>query len=173
MKQNISIITNALLIILIPFSVYIGITFVAGLAGIVNKVPEMANSFISRNFYALTPPSDAEISLFLIGYAAVMTYLFVSVNNLRLTFSDIAKKGTFSHGTSDRLYKAGIAIIRFAFLKYALFGIFGALCLSDIFSLFSEFVPLIVFSLCGKFILIIAGMAEQGEILLEETELTI
>lgn len=144
-----------------------------GLAGIVNKAPEMATSFTSRNFDALTPPSDTEISLFLIAYAAVMAYLFVSVNNLRLTFSDIAKKGTFSHGTSYGLYKSGAGLMRFAFLKYALFGIFGAFYLSDIFCLFSEFIPLIIFFLCGKFILIIAGMAEQGEILLEETELTI
>lgn len=173
MKRNITIITTALLLVLIPLSIYIAMCFIAGLGGLTNEVSRFTKYIIDDYFNPLQEADDTMLSLFLISYSALMAYLFVTANNLRLTLRRIAKKGVFEDNQANKLRRAGSGLIIFAKLKYLMLCAFGSLAMWDVIIFFRQLLPFLALYITGKFILVIADMTLRGEMLLEETELTI
>lgn len=173
MKRNIQIITTALLLVLIPLSVYIALCFICGLGGLTNEVGKFAHYITDDFFEPLEQPGDTLLSLFLLAYSGLMAYLFITVNNLRFTLKSIYRKGVFEDNQAGKLRRAGSGIIIFAKLKYLLLCAFGSLAMWDVIIFFRQLLPYLALYITGKFILVIADMAKRGETLLEETELTI
>lgn len=173
MKRNITIITTALLLVLIPLSIYIALCFIAGLGGLTNEVSRFTKYIIDDFFNPLEEADGTYLSLFLIAYSVLMAYLFVTVNNLRFALKSIAKEGVFEDNQAAKLHRAGSGLIIFAKLKYLLFCAFGSLAMWDVVIFFRQLLPFLALYITGKFILVIADMAQRGEMLLEETELTI
>nr|WP_322625049.1 DUF2975 domain-containing protein [uncultured Flavobacterium sp.] len=173
MKRNITIITTALLLVLIPLSIYIALCFIAGLGGLTNEVSRFSKYLITEFFTPKREVDGISLSLFLIAYSALIACLFVYVNSLRLTLKDIAKKGAFEDNNANKLRASGRGLVRFAWSKYLLFSLFGPIAVWDIGVLFYQLLPFLALYTIGKFILVIADMTQRGEMLLEETELTI
>lgn len=79
----------------------------------------------------------------------------------------------FYHTQGDELRKAGAAVIIFAKSKYLLLVTMGTMVYVDLAIFFTEIPAFLALYLSGKFILLMSYMAEKGEYIKEEVDLTI
>lgn len=111
--------------------------------------------------------------LFLALYSLLLGYLTYVLAKLYKSFSNLQKGNVFYEKQSAQFKSSGSGIIIFAKCKYLLFCAFGAIFFSNISIFIAEALPFITMYLIGKFILVLYYMAEKGEYLREENELTI
>jgi len=111
--------------------------------------------------------------LFLGLYSALLGYLVFVLVRLYKSFDNLQKGNVFYPKQSKEFKAAGNGIIIFAKCKYLLFCSFGALPFHDFGIFFKEVAPFLVVYLLGKLILVLYYLAEKGEYLREETDLTV
>lgn len=187
MKHHLNVIIIALRIVL----------FVAGLMCIYNLMraygfiqvddPIAVNEFFSNYFNApkLSLGSMEQLGAryffnvkwlaisFTIAYTALLVYGITGIIRLYKCLLKIEKNQMFYNEQGIQLRKAGATIIIFAKLKYVLFCLTGILSYLDISTFFKQLPALLILYLAGKLILIMSYIAEKGEFIKEENELTI
>jgi|GEM_PF-1937030 len=110
---------------------------------------------------------------FMLAYTAVLIFGMSGIIRLYKCLLKIEKGQMFYNEQGIQFKKAGATIIIFAKLKYLLFCLVGILSYLDIITFFREIPEFLAIYLIGKFILIMSHMAEKGEFIKEENELTI
>lgn len=110
---------------------------------------------------------------FMLAYTALLVYGISGIIRLYKCLLKIEKGQMFYSEQGIQLKKVGATLIIFAKLKYLLFCLVGILSYLDIFTFFRQIPELLAIYLIGKFILIMSHMAETGEFIKEENELTI
>jgi len=106
-------------------------------------------------------------------YSMILGYLIFVLIKLYKSFDNMQKGNVFYPRQSKEFKAAGGGIIIFAKCKYVLFCSFGALPFHDTGTIFKEVAPFLVVYLLGKLILVLYYLAEKGEYLREETDLTV
>ena len=112
-------------------------------------------------------------SIFSILFGFLVIYLIRGIVRFYKCLLRIEKGKMFYNTQGEDFRKAGSAIIIFAKLKYLLFCAMGALAYFQFTIFFTELLPFIGVYLIGKLILLMSYMAEKGEFIQEENELTI
>lgn len=110
---------------------------------------------------------------FTLSYTALLIYGMAAIVRFYKCLLKIEKGQMFYNEQGIQFRKAGATIIIFAKLKYLLFCLVGILSYLDIITFFREIPEFLAIYLIGKFILIMSHMAETGEFIKEENELTI
>jgi len=137
-------------------------------------IDDSAISPISSYFRPLTGIADLWAEpLFLGLYALLLGYLVYTLVNLYKSFTNLQKENIFYPKQAREFKRAGGGIIIFAKCKYLLFCSFGALPFHDIGIFLKEIAPFLVVYLLGKFVLVLYYLAEKGEYLREENDLTV
>ena len=173
MKRNITIITIALKVLLIALGIYIGVYFLAGISEFTFNGSQVSRALLSYTFTPIKPTAHWAEGTFMLLYTLLNVYLFNVVNNFRLTLKSLRTSEIFEHDQAEGFRRAGRGLIIFAKLEYLLICGFGSVALFDLVTYFTQFVPFMALYIIGKFILILAEMLKRGELLREETELTI
>jgi len=122
-----------------------------------------------------TPYCDDTLfaGLFCIVYGILLGYLIYGLLRFYMCLYNIEKGKMFYITQGADFKKAGSAIIIFAKLKYLLFCGVGCIYYSDFSTLKNQLPSFLAIYLIGKLILIMSYMAEKGEFIKEENELTI
>jgi len=110
---------------------------------------------------------------FCIVYALLLGYLIYGLIRFYMCLYNIEKGKMFYITQGVDFKKAGTAIIMFAKLKYLLFCGVGCFYYFDFSTLKDQLPSFLAVYLIGKLILIMSYMAEKGEFIKEENELTI
>ena len=110
---------------------------------------------------------------FLVAYTALLIYGMTGIVRLYKCLVKIEKGKMFYNEQGVQLRKAGATIIIFAKVKYVLFCFTGIMSYLDITTFFKQIPAFLTLYLVGKLILIMSYIAEKGEFIKEENELTI
>lgn len=110
---------------------------------------------------------------FTISYTALLIYGMAAIVKFYKCLLRIEKGQMFYYEQGTEFRKVGGNIIIFAKVKYVLFCLVGILSYFDITQFFKQIPQLLLLYLVGKLILIMSYMAEKGEFIKEENELTI
>ena len=140
--------------------------------------PEIVKEFFSDYFTPITkgtPYRNNEWfgAAFCITHSGLLLYLTFGLKKLHKCLHQIKKGNLFYHTQGDELRKAGATIIIFAKSKYLLFCTMGTMVYIDLAILFTEIPAFLALYLLGKVILLMSHMAEKGEYIKEEIDLTI
>lgn len=112
-------------------------------------------------------------STFAILFGLLLTYLIYGAVWFYKCLLRIEKGKMFYSTQGEDFKKAGAAIIIFAKLKYLLVCAMGLVVYFELDVLFTQLLPFLGIYLIGKLILLMSYMAEKGEFIKEENELTI
>ena len=192
MKHHLNVIIIALRVVLFVAAIMCIYNLIRAFGLIQNDDPIVTNEFFQDYFTApvLIP---GEISLndmehlgaryffnvkwlavgFMIAYAALLFYGMTGVIRLYKCLLKIEKGQMFYNEQSIQFRKVGITVIIFAKLKYLLFCFTGIMSYLDISTFFKQIPAFLILYLIGKLIFIMSYMAEKGEFIKEENELTI
>ncbi|WP_116790220.1 hypothetical protein [Flavobacterium psychrotrophum] len=173
MKRNITIITIALKVLLIALALYIAVYALAMLAQFIVNGSDVSRALLDDVFTPLKPAAPGVEAAFMLLYSVLLVFLFTRLNNFRLTLKSLKTAEVFETNQAESFRKTGSGIIIFAKLKYLLICGFGSIGMLDIRTFFNQALPYLALYITGKFILILAEMLKRGEMLREETELTI
>jgi len=110
---------------------------------------------------------------FTLSYTALLIYGMTVIVRFYKCLLKIEKGQMFYYEQGAEFRKVGGRIIIFAKVKYVLFCLVGILSYFDITQFFRQIPQLLLLYLVGKLILIMSYMAEKGEFIKEENELTI
>jgi len=110
---------------------------------------------------------------FTLSYTALLIYGMAAIIRLYKCLLKIEKGQMFYNEQGTQLKKVGATVIIFAKVKYLLFCFTGVMSFLDISTFVKQIPELLAVYLIGKFILIMSHMAETGEFIKEENELTI
>lgn len=110
---------------------------------------------------------------FTITYTALLVYVMTGIVRLYKCLLKIEKGQMFYNEQGIQFRKVGGTIIVFAKLKYLLFCFTGIMSYLDISTFLKQIPAFLVLYLTGKLILVMSYMAEKGEYIKEENELTI
>ena len=138
----------------------------------------LVKEFFSDYFTPLskaTPYSNNEWygTAFCFIYAGLLIYCVTGLKRFHRSLKRIKKGGMFEPGQDESFRKAAATVVIFAKSKYLLFVTMGSLLYFDLTIFFREIPSFLAVYLIGKFIYLIAGMAEKGTFILEENQLTI
>lgn len=173
MKRNITIITIALKVLLIALAIYVAVYMLATVGQFVINGSVVSRALLEDVFTPLKPAAPGVEAVFMLLYSVLLVYLFNTMNNFRLTLKGLKTAEVFETNQAEGFRKTGRGIIIFAKLKYLLICGFGSLAMFDLSTFFYQALPYLALYIVGKFILILAEMLKRGEMLREETELTI
>jgi hypothetical protein len=118
-------------------------------------------------------PTTWGAPLFLSLYSILLAYLVVKLIKLYKSLNNLQKGNVFYEQQSAEFKSAGSGIIIFAKCKYLLFCAAGTLIYANIWVFFTELASFFALYLIGKFVLVLYYMAQKGEYLREENDLTI
>lgn len=110
---------------------------------------------------------------FTLSYTALLIYGMAAIVRFYKCLLKIEKGQMFYYEQGIGFRRVGGSIIIFAKVKYCLFCLVGILSYLDISQFFRQIPQLLLLYLVGKLILIMSYMAEKGEFIKEENELTI
>jgi hypothetical protein len=110
---------------------------------------------------------------FMIAYTALIIYGMNGIVRLYKCLLRIEKGQLFYNEQGEQLRKVGATVIIFAKIKYVLFCFVGIMSFLDISTFIKQLPELLAVYLIGKLILIMSYIAEKGEFIKEENELTI
>lgn len=110
---------------------------------------------------------------FCIIYAGLLIYAIIGTIRFYKCLLRIEKGKMFYSTQGHEFCKAGAAIIIFAKCRYLLFCTMGSTVYFDLTIFFRELPSFLAIYLVGKLILLMSYMAEKGEFIQEENELTI
>lgn len=111
--------------------------------------------------------------VFLSLYILLLVYLIFKLVALHKSFTNLKNGNVFYDRQSTEFKSAGGGIIIFAKCQYLLFCTMGTLVYANLLVFFTELTWFFALYLIGKFILLLHYMAQKGEFLREENELTI
>lgn len=140
------------------------------------KYPDEAGDIVHSNFNVINKASPVDTDFlppYLMLYALLLVYLVYVLVNLYRSFNNLEKGAVFYSKQSAEFKRGGAGLIIFAKCKYLLVCGFGAICFRDLTSFLSEIPMFLLVYLTGKLVLVLYFMAEKGEHLREETELTV
>ena len=188
MKHHINIIIIALRVILFVAGVMCIFNLVQTYGFLQNDDQKSINDFFLNYFTQIDKVSINKRELlgasyffnikwlaigFLVAYTALLLYGMTGIVRLYKCFLKIEKGEMFYNEQGIEFRKVGATIIIFAKVKYVLFCFTGIMSYLDITAFFKQIPALLTFYLIGKLILIMSYMAEKGEFIKEENELTI
>ncbi|MDV6167547.1 DUF2975 domain-containing protein [Flavobacterium sp. DG1-102-2] len=110
---------------------------------------------------------------FTLCYTALLMYGMSGIVRFYKCLLKIEKNQIFYHEQGAQFRKVGATVIIFAKVKYVLFCFAGILSYFDISQFFKQIPMLLSLYLIGKLILIMSYMAERGEFIKEENDLTV
>ncbi|MDV6167548.1 DUF2975 domain-containing protein [Flavobacterium sp. DG1-102-2] len=110
---------------------------------------------------------------FCIAYGLLLIYIIIGITCFYRCLLRIEKGKMFYHTQGNQFRRAGSTFIIFAKVKYVLFVATGTLLYFDVKIFFTEIPAFLALYLIGKLILVMSHMAEKGEFIKEENELTI
>jgi len=110
---------------------------------------------------------------FTLCYTALLIYGMLGIIQFYKCLLKIEKDQIFYHTQGNQFRKVGATVIIFAKVKYILFCFIGILSYFDISQFFKQIPMLLSLYLIGKLILIMSYMAERGEFIKEENDLTV
>ena len=148
----------------------------SGILLLIENDPEAARNFLDDTFTIPSYHIKEEIlfaGAFAILYGILLIYLIYGIIRFYKCLLRIERGKMFYNEQSEDFRKAGAAVIIFAKAKYLLFSSVGLLLYFDIPVFFKQMLPFLGVYLTGKLLLVMAYMAEKGEFIQEENELTI
>lgn len=187
-RHHINVVIIALRVILFGAALICIYNLIMAFRFIEENDPTIINDFLLNYFTALGKlDSQALQSLgtrylfdikwlaigFMVAYTTLIIYAMSGLVRLYKCLLKIEKGQMFYNEQSNQLRKVGATVIIFAKLKYLLFCFIGIMSFLDISTFFKQLPEFLAFYLLGKFILIMSYMAEKGEFIQEENELTI
>lgn len=177
MKHHLNIIILALRLLIAATA--ISAFYQAGMAVLflVQDNPEMVKDFFSDYFTPLAknmPYFNNKWygSAFCLLYSGLLIYVTLGIRRLYKCLKKIKKGQLFYNTQGEELRKVGSTVIIFAKSEYLLFCIMAGLYF-DLTVFFWQLPSFLAIYLMGKFILLLSHMAEKGEYIQQENELTI
>jgi len=176
-KHHINVILLALRVIIVGAGAVVLYSFGSAALFIINNDPAQIKQQFSGTFTPLVEQSYHNnvwyASIFVILFGILLIYLIFGIVRFYKCLLRIEKGKMFYSTQGEDFRKAGSAIIIFAKLKYLLFCTMGGVVYFQITIFFTELLPFLGVYLIGKLILLMSYMAEKGEFIQEENELTI
>lgn len=188
MKHHLNVIITALIAVLLSgtiiciYNLYITIQFLAA----ANPLEIIKDHFeqyltltdiVSTNNFKYNGPGLLAgrwmASAFTVLYVSLLIYGMAAILRLYNCLRNIEKGIVFYTDQGLELKKAANGIIIFGKCKYLLFCLMGILAFFDISTFFRRLPELLAVYLIGKFILIMSHIAERGEFIKEENDLTV
>lgn len=174
--HHINVIITALRI-LITVTVIIAVINVGmGIFVLIKDDHGIARAFLAQTFKLPDFTINEEVGVaatFGILYGALLFYLIYGIKRFYSCLVKIKAGKMFYNYQGEDFRKAGEAIIIFAKAKYVLYCCIGPVVFFNIAVFFTQILPFLVVYLAGKLLNIMAYMAEKGEFIQEENELTI
>jgi hypothetical protein len=178
MKHHLNIILLALRIGMVVAAIEAVYQFVFAVFFFTADGPEIVKEFFSSYFTPIAksvPYRNNEWfgAAFCLIHSGLLLYVTLGLRRLYKCLRQIKKGEMFYHTQGDELRKAGAAVIIFAKSKYLLLVTMGTMVYVDLAIFFTEIPAFLALYLSGKFILLMSYMAEKGEYIKEEVDLTI
>lgn len=175
--HHINVIIIALRVVIVGAGAVALYSFGSAAVFIINNDPAQIKQQFSGTFTPLVRQSYHNnvwfASIFATLLGILLIYLISGIVKFYKCLLRIEKGKMFYSTQGEDFRKAGSAIIIFAKLKYLLFCSMGAIAYFQITIFFTELLPFLGVYLIGKLILLMSYMAEKGEFIKEENELTI
>ena len=186
--HHINVVIIALRIILFAAALVCIFNLIIGYAFINENDPSVINDFLLNyfsNFVKVNPTDMKSLGVrsffdikwlaigFMIAYTALIIYGMSGMVRLYKCLLKIEKGQIFYNEQGNQLRKVGGTIIIFAKIKYVLFCFVGIVSFADISTFITQIPGFLALYLIGKLILIMSFIAEKGEFIQEENELTI
>lgn len=177
MKHHLNIIILALRFLIAATAIMALYQLWMAVLFITQNDPELVKDFFSDYFTAIAknmPYRNNEWfgSTFCVIYSGLLIYVTLGIIRLYKCLNKIRKGQLFYSTQGNELRKAGGTVIIFAKAQYLLFCTMAVLYF-DLTIFFRELPEFLAVYLLGKFILLLSHMAEKGEYIQQENELTI
>ncbi len=174
--HHINIIIIALRVLVAVVSAMVIFNIAGGIILLIQNDPEAARDFVNETFTVPSYRIREDVwfaSAFSILYGMLLIYLIYGIIRFYKCLLKIEKGKMFYNEQGEDFRKAGSAVIIFAKAKYLLFCIIGVIVYFDIPVFFKQMLPFLGVYLIGKLLLLMSYIAEKGEFIQEENELTI
>ena len=177
MKHHLNIIIIALRVIFAAIAINAIYNFISSVIFIQTDDPAVITEYFSNTFTPLIP-RDVTISkwfasAFTLLYGILLIYGITAVIRFYKCLLKIEKGNMFYEEQGTQLRKTGATIIIFAKLQYLLFCTMGGMFYFDLTQFFKQLPEFLALYLIGKLILLYSYMAEKGEFIREENDLTV
>lgn len=174
--HHINVIITALRILLAVAAIIAVLNIGMGLFALIKNDHGVARSFLAQTFKVPDFTINEEVGVaatFGVLYGALLFYLIYGIKHFYRCLVKIKSGKMFYNDQGEDFRKAGASIIIFAKTKYLLYCCIGTVVFFDITMFFKQILPFLGVYLAGKLFYLMAYMAEKGEFIQEENELTI
>jgi len=174
MKHHLNIMITALRITMFAASVIAIVNLIVAISLAFFEDASLTKNYFDSDFITKTNHNSLWLSLvFLTLYSSLLLYAVFGLAKFYNCLIKIKKGHLFYHTQGLEFKKAGAAIILFAKFKYVLFCVMGIIAYYDISVLFKRIPELLSVYMIGKLVLLLSHLAEKGEFIKKENELTI
>jgi|SRR5690606_21940794 len=174
--NHINVIITALRILLAIAAIMAVYNIGMGIFIIIKNNRELAHDFLNQTFklpeYTISEETQLA-GIFAVLYGVFLAYLIYGIKRFYKCMIKIKSGKMFYNDQGEDFKKAGTAVITFAKAKFVLYSCTALVLHFDVPFLFKQILPFLGLYLTGKLLYIMAYMAEKGEFIQEENELTI